>query len=177
MLSILFADATSFGQIKTKPTLEQTINWIVEKLNSYSTDYRVNSGEDYYTDYQNYKFSYDDNKKVIVVSYKTTTYQRHVRPLVGPDISTKYIPVNIINKIEYEKRLSDPILSSEIYTEYLVIAVFGKSITSADDKDNNYATSSIEFPFMFDKEDNLLNRMKKAFADLKSYFPQKKEAY
>jgi hypothetical protein len=161
VLFILFVNATSFGQTKAKPTLEQTVNWIVEKFNAYGVSYFFCiDGKMLYQNH-NYKFSYKPSNKQIIAEYKRTVFGDAVGDILTTDEITK-IPINSINKIEYVE--TNECRGSDHINKFIGIATYNP-------------IDYIRIPIDISQENNLLDRLQKAFADLKSYFPKKQETY
>ena len=188
IIILIFAFSFAQGQTrpkqnnsKHKPTLEETINWIVEKLNGsnglYQTCYE---GKAAFTD-ANYNVSSDIGNKQIIV-----TYSELFNTSVGTTVWKKSasIPIASISKIEYHNEKICADIENSTNNEYIKLNTYGKEISKGSSEMNgkeilegSSKSNYLIIPIDISLENNLLNRLQKAFADLKSYFPKKQETY
>jgi len=140
---------------------EQTVNWILEKLSSYTQDTWVAS----YTTDTFFDFSFDDY--YLVITYR----QEHSANTTPTYTDGKVmIPIYDLNKVQ------DLATSINFTTESNTIMLF-------DDRYNNpnskTVTNEFRLIFKLNAETNLADRLNKAFMHLKTFYqkPPDKEVF
>lgn len=149
---------------KAKPTLEETMNWITDKLNIYSSNYVLVLGSARAL-VSNFEFTYDNSDSVLVINYEESwsiTTNHYITKL----------PIKHFDNVIYNNKVQN--------NEYLEIYTYGKVIY---EQCVDCSTSSISYqdmervPIDISRERNLLQRLQKAFSDVKSHFSKKQETY
>lgn len=158
-------------QAKSKPSLEETITWVIDKFNAYSqTDY-LSSAKCNYCFYQDFVYSYDKSIEAIIITYTKQYYKGNSKYQNPPPDQkcTSTIPLNAIMAIKKYGNEAGASFGK-------IINTYGKKIQI---NEGNMNSLEDEFPIAskMNKEENIYNRLQKAFADLISHFPKKQETY
>ena len=155
-----------------KITHNQTVNWIVDKFNTYTKDLHNYDGIN-----RDYKLSFDSLNNHIVVKYERSNFAGN-----GTFYYTSYIPIKNIDEYSYYVSTA-----TGKYEEYSYLTTKGKVIIEAEIfvwHENGRVGSSkkttedrINIPIQMHREDKLSERIIKAFAHLKTFYPDKKEEF
>lgn len=170
ILLLIQIQLLSFAQTKPKRTLDETVNWVVEKLNAISIKNFTKLSNDVTT--YNYDKNFSFNKDSLSIEYMNE-YQGYTNVGNTPMTYSYYsIRLDDISQIEYH--VNDKI---SVKPTLLIIAN-NKTISLKDFRGkildyNNEVYIHVDIS----KQENLIERMKKAFADIKTHFPKKEEAY
>lgn len=171
-----------------KPSLEETVSWIVGKLNANSITITQKSIFDdgknaYHTNYSSH-FTFDSQKQSLQFTRESESWWTNAPPYFT---SNKYlykitIPLNTIYKVGLKEYYSIIHVNSDTgegeKNKYLTISTYGKDIDQVSSNDNKSDSKNyLEIGIDFTREPNLLQRFQKAFDNIKSYFPKKQETF
>ena|ERR1035437_5343707 len=151
----------------SKPSLEQTCDWITQKLNNFSSTILNLIGT---TSFTKRKFHIQNSLKEFVITYEMES--KFPGPTMEIDQFRVSIPISQIDKVEYyESRIDLKNEDSARNTSlriYTIKNILHYNITTNTASPYNF----VEIPIDFTLEDSLFQKFKKAFNDLKSYFPK-----
>jgi len=173
---------------KPKPSLEETVNWIVEKLNANSITITQKSifddGKINYHNNYSYHFTFDSQKQSLQFTRKSeSSWANAPQYFTGDEyLYIISVPLNKIYKIGLKEYFSTVLVDSDKgegeKNKYLTISTYGKDIDEVSSNDNkSNSTNYLEIGIDFTREPDLLQRFQKAFDNLKSYFPKKQETF
>lgn len=156
---------------KSKATFKQTSKWISEKMNNYTLyEYREGSNPETLSSYQwadNYKITYSqvtiDSPYMIIDQTVYTEY--YIRDQSSSNIITAALGNTTKDSSHFKITILIPDLKEVSYgNNYIEFETFENSI-SGWGPGNNY-----KFYINFDKEDNINERLIKAFVHLDKFF-------
>lgn len=161
---------------QTKLTLEETVNWIVQKLNS-NNAITFYVKEPIHTLIKNENFKLDEKQSIsFILTVSSTDFNSPLKE--NKLVYSVLIPINQIDKIEYAEDFMNLDLQDTAKNTYLKIDTYEKGISEKNVETNTIEyVNTIKISLDFTHEVNLLQRLQKAFTDLKSHFAKKQEAY
>jgi curved DNA-binding protein CbpA len=145
---------------KSKATKEETENWLVEKLNNFTKEYRNYKGNTYtgsFENFQDYKFSFSEQ-------YLIVNYVKEFFMFSSTGGSSNKVYTNIISRI--------PIYDLKGFSNYGYQEGYDKTITS----ENGVNTVSYSLPLNFrtNGETDLGDRINSALKHLKRFYSKPK---
>lgn len=160
-------------EAQTKPTLEETVDWIVAKLNACTPVSYVDEIGNCKSLNSEYKSHSEEGVKFLIIVYSSTYVCKDVNATTTLDVRIE-IPIADIKNVIQEKRDKDTLLEINTYNKDIFFTFFNKN---GSVQGQQITSTSVSIPFNFKMEQDLFKRLQKAFENLVSYFPKKKEAF
>lgn len=169
----LFPPTNDLPEFKTKselerPSLVDTKNWILSKLNSYTMSYKnitVSNDITFQKHEEFYNFSYSINDQYLIIDYEESEFMFiSTRGSEAPKYSnySVKIPLNDFNKVELT-----------LIRNTLRLRTANPSIININNgTKEKEIVSNVTIGFNLDAESDILDRLNKAFKTLKSYYPK-----